>query len=139
MIRLLKKFLNPRSSRGLPDPVGSPREDRFSLRNAHRNSTTSSEFSATVDVGSSDPLNHRDIALNLRPSFPPECSWLEPSDLQEIGERGVCSGRFADIRKGRLEGKEVAIKSYRCYIRFDHLGSVCTVCYRNRHVLRGYG
>jgi len=31
----------------------------------------------------------------------------------------VDGGRFADVWKARLDGQDVAIKSYRCYVRFD--------------------
>jgi len=132
MFRLLRKCVNPRSSRGLPDPAGGSKEDRVDLGNAHPNSITPSEFSTTTDAGSSESLRqgYWDIALKLRPSFPPECSWLELSDLQGIGERAVGSGRYANVWKGRLEGREVAIKSYRYYIRFDQCDSVCTVGHR---------
>ena len=121
MIGLFKKFLHPRSSRGLRDPVRSPGEGQLTLRNADRNSTTPSEFRTNADDESSDSScrSHWDLALQLRPSFPPACSWLEPSDLQDIGEPVIDGGRFADVRRGHLEGKEVAVKSYRHYIHFD--------------------
>ena len=142
MFRLFKNRFNPRSSRGLPDPVGDSAEDRVDLRNAHRTSMTPSEFSTTTDVGSSESLrqSYWDLAFKLRPSFPPECSWLEPSDLQDIEERAVDGGRFAEVWKGHLEGREVAIKSYRYYERFDQRDSVCMVGYRrHRYFLQGYG
>jgi len=129
MFRLLKNCFNPRSSRGLPCPVGGSEEDQIGLRNPHRDSITPSEFSTTTVTGSSESLrqSYLDIALNLRPSFPPECSWLEPSDLHDIGKRAVDGGRFAEVLKGHLEGKKVAIKSYRYYERFDQCDSVCMV------------
>lgn len=60
-----------------------------------------------------------DLAQKLRPSFPKTCSWLDPPDLQDIGEMAVDGGRFAEVWRGRLDGRDVAIKTYRCYVRFD--------------------
>ena len=129
MLRLLKKLFNPRSSRGLPDPVGGSEEDQIHLRNAHRNSITPSQSSTTTDIGSSESLrqSYWNLVFGLRPSFPPECSWLEPSDLRVIGKRAVAGGGFAEVWKGHLEGREVAIKSYRYYEQFDQRDLVCMV------------
>lgn len=143
MFQLLKKLVNLCSPRGLLDPVRGSEEDGIDLRNAHRNSTTPSESSTTADAGSSNLLRqtYRDLVLTtLRPSFPPECNWLEPSDVEVTGERPVDGGRFAEVWRGRLEDRKVAVKSYRYYQRFDQRDSVCTVGYRTyRYLLLGYG
>ena len=122
MPQLFKNFLHLGRSRRPRDLVGNPGEDQLNLRNAHRNSSTSlgRRATASADAFSSLDQKHRDLALKLRPSFPQTCSWLEQPDLQVIGESPVASGRFADVRKGRLsDGRQVAVKSYRRYIRFD--------------------
>ena len=60
-----------------------------------------------------------DLASKLRPSFPPTCTWLNPTDLQDIRDPPIDGGRFANVWRASLDGRAVAIKSYRCYTDFD--------------------
>lgn len=103
-----------------PNPV----VDQTDLQNANEVPPippTSLERSPSTDAESSNQLRQDfwDLAMKLRPSFPPTCNWLDPKDLQDIEEPPVDGGRFAEVWKGHLENREVAIKSYRCYVCFD--------------------
>ena len=121
MFRLLKTLFRFRPSRRFRELFGNPKQDQHDLGNAHRNLPTSSERRATADADNSNLLSqsYLDLALKLQPYFPQECSWLEEPDLQYVGERPVSSGSFADVSMARLDGREVALKSYRRYVRFD--------------------
>jgi len=61
--------------------------------------------------------------------------WLDPTDLQDIEEFPVDGGRFADVWRGRLEGREVAIKSYRCYATLDNDLVRMVSCNKDRYDL----
>jgi len=143
MFRRLKKFFCSLRSRKPQDPPANPADGQPNLPNAHQIPPRPSERRVNADAEGSNSLSHtfRDLALELRPSFPETCSWLERPDLQDIEEHAVDGGRFADVRKGRLDGRDVAVKSYRCYVRFDcdrvrmvssnkHL---CGLCAYNEH------
>ena len=120
MFQRLIVFFRPSRSRRQRDHPGTPANDQPNLRNAHRDLPVS-ESRVTTDAEASSALskNFLDQAQKLRHSFPRTCSWLGPKDLQDIGELAVDGGRFADVRKGRLDGRDVAVKTYRCYVRFD--------------------
>ena len=72
-----------------------------------------------------------DLASKLRSSSPPTCTWLDPTDLQDIGECSIDGGRFTDVWRARLDGRVVAVKSYRCYVGSD-CDRIRTVSY-NKH------
>jgi len=95
--------------------------DVNSFQSRHRDSSTLSESCVTADAEAAKSLSQSfwDLAQKLRLSFPRACSWLGLHDLQDIGECAADGGRFADVWKARLGGQDVAIKSYRCYVRFD--------------------
>lgn len=118
MFRWLKKLFLSRRPR---DHRATSAEDQLDLPNARRNSPASSEASVIADTEATNLLSQSyfDSAQKLRRTFPPTCSWLESEDLDFVGESPMASGRYADIWKGRLDGRDVVIKTYRCYISFD--------------------
>ena len=59
--------------------------------------------------------DHSDLVLGSRPPLPPICNRLEEGDVQMVGSWPIRAGGFADLWRGSLEGRQVAIKSYRCY------------------------
>ena len=59
------------------------------------------------------------LAQTLLPSLSPICDWLAEDDIQISGARPVSAGGFADIWRGTLDTRPVAIKSYRRYLSFD--------------------
>jgi len=110
------------------------------LGNAHQLPSTLPERRLATDAESPNQLCQEflDLAKGLQPSFPQGCGWLGPEDLQDIEDPPVDGGRFADVWKGRLEGRQVALKSYRCYVCFD-CDRVRLVSYNiHRYGLRGY-
>lgn len=120
MFRLLKNLFRPHRPPRPRELLGTPTDDQLSLRSTHPNSPPLSDRHATADAeGSSLLQSYWNLTLQLRRFLPRTLSWLEPCDLQEIGEQAVGGGGFADVRKGWLNGREVAVKSYRCYVRFD--------------------
>lgn len=62
---------------------------------------------------------HSSLAQKLRPFLSPICDWLSEGDVQIVGERPFGAGGFADIWRGCLDSREVAVKSYRRYLSFD--------------------
>jgi len=120
MFRQLKSFFHPFRLRRPQDPQINPMDDQINLRDANQAPPTPSERCVGTDAENSSRVSQfLELAAKLRPSFPPACSWLDPTDLQDIEEPPVDGGRFANVWRGRLEDREVAIKSYRCYVCFD--------------------
>lgn len=77
-----------------------------------------------------DDLSHQShfsLAQQLRPFFPPICNWLEEDDLQMAKGLPISAGGFADLWRGSLDNRQVAIKAYRRYLSFD-LSRVFLVC-----------
>lgn len=99
------------------------------LRNA-RGDSSASETPVTADIEARLSQRYFHLAQNLRQKFPQACVWLEPEDLDVDEEGPVRSGGYADIWKARLDGRAVAIKSYRRYVNFDCDG-VRMVSYRH--------
>lgn len=116
MLRKLKRFLR-RCFRSQAPPL----DDHLHPRNAHQNSPAPSGTRAPPGSETADPLlqEYFDSAQKLKRNFPQTCSWLEPGDLDPVYEGVVAGGRYADVRRGRLGGRDVAVKSYRCYVCFD--------------------
>ena len=65
------------------------------------------------------PRRYIQMAQDLRPSLPPTCHWLDPEDIQLVGELPIGAGGFADIYEVIYGGRRAVLKSYRCYISFD--------------------
>ena len=63
--------------------------------------------------------DHSSLAQKLRPSLSPVCDWLAKDDVQVTGGRPISAGGFADVWRGSLGTRQVAIKSYRRYLSFD--------------------
>ena len=89
-----------------------------------------------LEVGSSSPdssgvslsQGYTRIAQDLRSSLPPTCRWLNPEDVDLVGEHPIAAGGFANIHEAKYGGHKVALKSYRCYVSFD-VAQVVSVCY----------
>lgn len=58
-------------------------------------------------------------AQKLRPTSSSIPHMLTRDDVQMVGERPVGAGGFADIWRGTLDTRQVAVKSYRRYLSFD--------------------
>ena len=69
---------------------------------------------------------HLGLAQKLRPSSSSIPHLLAKDDVRIVGERPVGAGGFADIWKGSLDARQVAVKSYRRYLSFD-LSRACLV------------
>lgn len=59
------------------------------------------------------------MAQELRSPLPTAYGWLNPADVRITSEHPVGAGGFANIWEGVLNGRKVAVKSYRCYESFD--------------------
>jgi len=122
MFRLLKNLFRLPLLFRPRDVHVDPVDDKPNLRNVNpAPPTPTPERPLSTNAENSNRLSKTfwKLAAKLRPYFPQTCSWLEPTDLQDIEESPVDGGRFADVWRGRLQGREIAIKSYRCYVRFD--------------------
>ena len=62
---------------------------------------------------------HLSLAQKLRPSSSSVPHLWAEDDVQIVGERPVSAGGFADIWKGYLDTRQVAVKSYRRYLSVD--------------------
>ena len=69
---------------------------------------------------------HLSLAQKLRPSSSSVPQLLTMDDVQIVGEQPVGAGGFANIWRGSLDSRQVAVKSYRRYLSFD-LSRVCLV------------
>jgi len=122
MSQQLKNFFRPSFLSRPRDVHANPVDDQTNLRNVNQAPPAQiPERSLGTGAENSIRLSRRffELAANLRPSLPRTCSWLDPMQLQDIEEWPIDGGRFADVWRGRLEGREIVIKSYRCYVRFD--------------------
>lgn len=63
--------------------------------------------------------HHSELARRLCPSLSSICNWLQEDDIRIIGVLPVSGGGFAELWKGSLENRQVAIKSYRHYLTTD--------------------
>lgn len=59
------------------------------------------------------------VARDSLSSLPFSCILLSPEDIELTGEHPVAAGGFADIWKAKHDGREVVLKTYRCYRLFD--------------------
>ena len=78
--------------------------------------------SVTHDPSSPDDLLcqfHLSLAQKLRPFLSSICDWLAEDDVQIVGGQPISAGGSADIWRGSLDTRQVAIKSYRRYLSFD--------------------
>lgn len=118
MLRSSKSLLRLFRPRRARDLQVDPADDQTDSPDAHMTPSAPLESREGTDAEGPSRLcrDFLDLAMRLQPYFPQACSWLEPQDLQDIEEPPIDGGRFADVRSGRLEGREVAIKSFRCYI-----------------------
>lgn len=121
MFRKFKDLLRRSFPRRRRDHQATPVGGQPHPQNAHQNPPAPSGIHTTPENETADSLSREyfDSAQKLRRNFPQTCSWLEPRDLDFTEEGAVAGGRYADVRRGRLGGRGVAVKSYRCYIRFD--------------------
>ena len=72
------------------------------------------------------------MAQNLRSSLSPTtCHWLDPEDVNLIGEYPIAAGGFANIYGATYDGRKVILKSYRCYELFDAARVVAVCCSHN--------
>jgi len=67
------------------------------------------------------PPIHRyaQVALQSLSSLPFPCPLLCPEGIELTGECPVAAGGVADIWKAKHGGREVVLKTYRCYRLFD--------------------
>jgi hypothetical protein len=117
----LKNFFRPSRLHKPRDSHADPADDRTDLTTTNRPPQTPSERHPRPDAENPNRLSQVfwELAAKLQPSLPRTSNWLNLTDVQDIEEPPVDGGRFADVWRGRLEGRAVAIKSYRCYVRFD--------------------
>ena len=62
-----------------------------------------------------------DLARGLESLLPPGYRWLGEEDLRVAGLFPIDAGGFADVWAGKMDGRKVAVKSYRCYASADHM------------------
>jgi hypothetical protein len=140
MLRLFKKFFRPCFSRKR-DRQPAPQGGQPHFRNARRESTASSQARLGTDTEATNALSlvYFNSAQKLRRSFPDTCIWLEKGDLHVDEGCPVRNGRYANVRKADLDGRNVAIKSHRCYINFklDETRMVSCRCWRDARALAG--
>ncbi|KAF9789884.1 kinase-like domain-containing protein [Thelephora terrestris] len=60
--------------------------------------------------------------------MPPTCRFLGSEDVKPSGTHPVAAGGFADIWEAIYDGRKVALKSYRCYMRFNVAQAVERFC-----------
>lgn len=56
---------------------------------------------------------YSEAVRQLRPLFPPTCTFLEPDDVAVVGDVPIGAGSFADIWEGTANGRRILLKSYR--------------------------
>ena len=56
-----------------------------------------------------------DLVTSLRSLLPGSCRWLERGTLEVVGEHPIDAGGVADVWAGKMGGRKVAIKVYRCF------------------------
>lgn len=72
-----------------------------------------------------DASTPADLADQLQLPLPPNCRRLGQEDLKIVGTRPIDAGGFADVWVGEMDGRAVAVKSYRCYASAN-----CTPTYK---------
>jgi hypothetical protein len=72
--------------------------------------------------------HYAQIAQVLRSFMPPTCRFLGSEDVEPSGTHPVAAGGFADIWEAIYDGRKVALKSYRCYMRFNVAQAVEVHC-----------
>ncbi|KAF9784473.1 kinase-like domain-containing protein [Thelephora terrestris] len=91
--------------------------------------------------------HHSELARSLYPSLSSICNWFGEDDIRVVWEFPVSAGGFTDLRKGSLENRQVAIKSYRRYLTADssqisvRFAQEALVCSRlsHRHIVSFVG
>ena len=62
-----------------------------------------------------EPQNYYDLAQRYRQLLSLKCIWLGPDDVQITGTTAFSSGGFSEVWRGSLQGRDVVVKSFRCY------------------------
>lgn len=62
--------------------------------------------------------HHLNLVRKSHPSLS-ICNFLEEGDVHMVGEFSDSGGGFAGLWRGSLDNRQVAIKSYRCYLSTD--------------------
>ena len=62
-----------------------------------------------------------ELVGHLRLLLPGGCEWLGQGALEVVGEHPVGAGGVADVWVGKMGGRKVAIKVYRCYSSSNYL------------------
>ena len=86
-------------------------------------------FSTLISDRLSPCQRYVQMAQGIRSSLSPTHNWVNSADISLTGEHPAAAGGFANIWEGVLNGRKVVVKSYRCYILFDH-AKVISVCCR---------
>ena len=87
--------------------------------------------SSTIDSDVPPCEGYIRLVQELRSSLPPTHSWLNPVDVRITHAHPVAAGGFADILEGALlDGRKIILKSYRCYVVFDHAQVISVFCCR---------
>jgi len=60
--------------------------------------------------------HYAQVAQNLRSSMSSTCRWLDPEDIELVGEHPIGAGGSANIWEVIYNGRKVVLKSYRCYV-----------------------
>ena len=74
------------------------------------------------------PRRHARMAQKLRPSLPSTCHWLNPEDVDLIGEHPAGAGASANIYEATHGGRRVVLKSYRRCMLSDVTQTVAVRC-----------
>ena len=83
-----------------------------------------------LDGVSSPSRRFTQLAQDLRISLPSTCHWLEPADVDLIGERPMAAGEFSNIWEGTHDGRKVVLKSH-CYATLSDVTQVIEVCWNH--------
>ena len=118
-------------SRFLPIRQGDPlvkKEDPSTLPYPPESSILEARASLGPNSnGASLPQHYTQITQTLQSSLPSACRWLSSDIIKLVGRHPVAAGGFADIWEGTYDGREVVLKSYRCYMSFD-VSQIFLVC-----------
>lgn len=63
--------------------------------------------------------HHLNLVRQAHPSLSSVWNWLEEGDVHMAGVFPTSAGSFANIWRGSLDNRQVAIKSCRCYLTVD--------------------
>jgi len=75
--------------------------------------------------------HHVQMAQNLRSSLPCTCIWLDPEDVDLIGEHPAGAGGSANVYEGTHGGRRVVLKCHRRCISSDVTRVVAVRCSRS--------